>query len=156
VYEGATHSLWFAGVQVGATILIFGLSITRGRGAYLSNADFLVLLAAQVGLVLWYFTEDAAYALAITISISLLGGLLTIAKAYRDPESETLATWVLSFVASVAAILAVGEANAVLLAYPVYLFLLNGAIVAAILLGRVAVLPQLDPIPVRAEDWRVR
>ena len=57
-------------------------------------------------------------------------------QAYRDPDSETMSTWGLSFVASICAIVSVGKLDAVLLAYPLYLFALNGAIVAAILLGR--------------------
>ncbi len=136
IYEGATASLWFAGVQVSGTIIVFLLSIRRGSGRFLSNNDYAILLAASVGLVLWYFTENAAYALAITISISLLGGLATAVKAFHDPDSETLSTWVISFIASACAMLAVGKMDFVLLAYPVYLFTLYLAFIVAILLGR--------------------
>ena len=68
VYEGATSSLWFAGVQIAGTIIVFSLSIWVGRGNYLAKTDYLILLAALAGLILWYFTETAAYALAITIT----------------------------------------------------------------------------------------
>lgn len=136
VFEGAEQSLWFAGAQMSGTLIVFLLSILVGVGAYLSRRDVLVLLAASVGLVLWYFTDTAIYALAITICISLLGGTVTVAKAYRNPDSETLVTWATSCVASVFAILAVGRLDWVLMAYPLYLFALNGAIVVAILMGR--------------------
>ena len=136
VYEGASTSLWFAGVQVSGTIGIFILSIRFGVGGFLNPRDFIVLVCALIGLVIWYFTETAAYALAITISISLLGGSVTVAKAYQEPETETLSTWLISFIASVCAILSVGSPDWIILAYPVYLFALNGAIVVAILLGR--------------------
>lgn len=136
LYEGASSSLWFAGVQITGTIIVFVLSIWVGSGRYLTKTDYLILFAASVGLVLWYFTENAAYALAITISISLLGGIATVAKAYRNPDSETLVTWVVSFVASVCAILSVGEINFVILAYPLYLFTLYLAFIVAIVLGR--------------------
>ena len=53
-----------------------------GVGRFLNRTDYLILAAAGVGLLLWYFTENAAYALAITISISLLGGSVTVTKAY--------------------------------------------------------------------------
>ena len=137
VYEGATASLWFAGVQVSATIIIFTLSISVGSGRFLNKNDHIILLAASVGLVLWYFTETAVYSLAISISISLLGGLATMAKAYRAPESETLSTWVISLVASIFAIFSVGRLDPIILAYPFYLFTLSFALVAAILFGRV-------------------
>jgi len=137
VYEGASTSLWFAGVQVTATIVIFALSIRFGVGGFLNTRDVFILLCALAGLVLWYFTETAVYALAITISISLLGGSVTVLKAYQSPDSETLSTWLMSFIASTCAILSIGTPDWIILAYPLYLFALNGAIVTAILLGRI-------------------
>ena len=136
LHEGASASLWFAGVQVGGTITVFVLSIGLGIGGFLNRGDCLVLLGALAGLVLWYFTETAIYAPSITISISLLGGSVTVLKAFRDPQSETMSTWFLSFIASACAIFSVGTLDWVILAYPLYLFTLNGAIVVAMLLGR--------------------
>ena len=117
-------------------MLILGLSLFRGQGAFCSPRDLVVLIAAAVGLILWMLMDTAIYALMISISISLLGGSVTVLKAYRAPDSETFSTWFLSCIASWFAILSVGEANWILLAYPVYLFTLNGAIVLAIMLGR--------------------
>lgn len=137
LYEGATHSLWFAGAQVSGTIIVFALSVWFGVGGFLNRRDCLVLLLAAAGLVAWYFTETAIYALAITISISLMGGMVTVLKAFWDPRSETMSTWLLSFFASIFAIFAVARVDWVLLAYPIYLLTLNGAIVAAMFLGRI-------------------
>ncbi|MEM7438801.1 MAG: hypothetical protein AAF393_04315 [Pseudomonadota bacterium] len=136
VYEGATASLWFSGVQAAGTITVFLLSISRGVGGFLNGRDAVVLLVAAGGLMVWYFLDTAIYALATTISISLLGGTVTVIKAYHAPQSETLATWTWSFVASVFALAAVGSLDLVLLAYPAYLFILNGAIVVAIYFGK--------------------
>ncbi len=135
-YEGATGSIWFAGAQVLGTVIICVLSVRRGVGGFLSRRDAGILGLAAFGLVAWYLTDTAAYALAITISISLLGGSMTVLKAYQSPNSETLSTWLVSFFASACAILAVGSPDWVLLAYPVYLFTLNGAIVVATMAGR--------------------
>lgn len=141
LYEGATDSLWFAGVQVSGTITVFLLSIWLGVGGFLNRQDMIVLLFAAGGLVAWYFTETAVYALAITITISLLGGAVTVRKAFLDPHSETMMTWGCSCIASVFAILAVGRLDPVILAYPLYLFSLNGAIVLAIMCGQRATAP---------------
>ena len=159
IYEGALESLYFAGVQVSGTILVFLLSVRKGFGAYIRTRDILVLGAATLGVLLWYYTDNSGYALAITISISLLGGSLTVLKAYEAPESETLLTWVLSFVASIFALFAVGSFAPILLAYPLYLFTLYGAFIIAIFAGRARrrpVLPQpfedvVARIPVRHE-----
>lgn len=136
VYEDATHSLWFAGVQVGATLLIFLLSIRYGANRYMSRQNQVIFLIAFAGLVAWYYTDTAVYALAITVSISLLGGCVTVKKAYENPETETLSTWVMALLASVCAILSVGNVDWVVLAYPMYLLVLYTAIIGAILLGQ--------------------
>ncbi|MCV6592647.1 MAG: hypothetical protein OIF48_06830 [Silicimonas sp.] len=93
LYEGAGASLWFAAVQVSGTLLVLLLSVWKGQGAYLRPVDYTVLTCAAVGLFLWYQTETAAWALSITIGVSLLGGFLTVAKSYHMPQTETLTTW---------------------------------------------------------------
>ena len=111
------------------------------------------------GLIVWYYTKSAAYALLITISISLLGGTLTVQKAYDGPGTETLSTWWLALVSSVLAALSVGRWDWVLLAYPLYLLTLNTAIVCAILMARARKLRpavfansgEAMPIPVETE-----
>jgi len=135
-YEGATDSLMFAGVMTAGSLTIFLLSIRRGVGGFAHRQDAWLLAAAALGLVLWYTTETAVYALALAISISLLGGVMTVTKTYRDPYSETMPKWLLSLLAAVLAAFSVGEVNYVLLAYPVYLVVLNIAIIAATLAGR--------------------
>ena len=95
-----------------------------------ARRTFLVLLAAQAGLVLWYQTDNAVYALGISIAISLAGGLLTIVKAYGAPETETASTWVLLFLSSAASILSIGKIDWVQMAYPLYVFALSGTILS--------------------------
>ncbi|MEO0389481.1 MAG: hypothetical protein AAF218_00930 [Pseudomonadota bacterium] len=137
VAEGAEASLWFAGTQAGGTTVIFLLSLRKGTGELLSRPDERILWIAALGVVVWYFTDTAEYALAMTITISLLGGSLTVLKAYRDPGSETLLCWALGFAASCCALISVGTVDPVLLAYPAYLFVLYSAIIGATVLGRV-------------------
>ena len=134
-YEGATVSLWFSGAQALCTTTIFLLAVVRGQGRFMTRADGSVLCIAGLGLVLWYMTDSAVFALLISITISLLGGILTMSKVYWFPNSETMSTWALSFVASCFALASVGQLDWVLLAYPLYLFVLNGAIVSAWVIG---------------------
>ncbi|MGJ8605428.1 MAG: hypothetical protein ACSHXH_14990 [Marivita sp.] len=102
----------------------------------MTRPDAMILGVAAIGLALWYMTETAMYALMVSITISLMGGMLTIQKTYWFPNSETMITWHMSFVAACFAVLAVGAVNWVLLAYPIYLLILNGAIIGAWTLGR--------------------
>jgi hypothetical protein len=147
VAEGATGSLAFVAVQSGGTILVFILSIFTGRGGYFRRGDAQVLTAAAVGLALWTISDNAAFALAMVIAVSLSGGLLTIRKAYHLPSSETRSTWVLFLLSSVCGVLAVGSFDLMLLAYPVYLTGLYLAIVVSMRIGqsRTPMQPTLTP-----------
>ena len=136
VYEGATTSLWFAGVQAGGTVLVCVLSLWIGVGHYLSRKNLMLFILAGIGLFLWYLTDTAIYALIIAISISFLGGAVTVVKAYKSPQSETISTWMISLLASVCAVFSVGALDIILLAYPLYLLTLYSAIVLATWLAR--------------------
>jgi hypothetical protein len=146
--EGAGAAFWFAAVQVIGTSVIFVQSISKGAGRYFCRYNSVILLLAAFGLIAWYFTSDAVYALTISIGVSMLGGFGTVRKAYRQPETETLVTWVISFVAAGLAAASVWASSPVTLAYPVYLFLLYGGLVAAVLAGRTRVQR------VKVEVWR--
>ncbi len=135
IAKGASNSLWLIGVQTIGVIFIFALSIRFGTGGF-TRRDIIALVAAGFGLLLWFYTKEAALALFISIIIDAIGGLLTVAKAYKDPASETLATWLLSGTAGIFAAFAVGSFNYVLLAFPVYVVLINYAVAVAMVLGK--------------------
>ncbi|MEL7012179.1 MAG: hypothetical protein AAFO72_02750 [Pseudomonadota bacterium] len=136
IYEGAIESAWFVGSQAFGTVTVFLLSLRYGSGNLLGRQDAAVLIVALMGLIAWKLTDTPAYALAIIIGISALGGSVTVTKSYRFPSSETLTTWVLFAVASFLAVIPVQTAGWMLLAYPLYLFVLYTAIVLAILFGQ--------------------
>jgi hypothetical protein len=133
--EGATDSLWLIGVQTLGVVLIFLLSIKFGVGGFIKR-DIIALIAAGLGLFLWYYTNNASLALFIAIIVDAIGASLTVIKAYKDPESETLSTWVLSGTAGIFGAFAVGSMDIVLLAFPVYVIFINYAVAIAMLLGR--------------------
>jgi hypothetical protein len=133
--KGATDSLWLTAGQTVAVLVIFGLSIKYGVGG-LTKRDVCALSAAGIGLILWQLTDEALYALLIVIAIDSIGTFLTMIKAYREPETETISTWIMSGTSGAFGCLAVGTLNPILLAYPFYIFVANYTIVAAMLLGR--------------------
>jgi hypothetical protein len=134
--EGARASLWMTIGQTLGTVATFILAIRYGTGG-LSRRDLTALVVAGVGLVLWYWTRHASVALFFTIAIDAVGAALTAEKAYHEPSSETLATWVISAISGILGALAVGEWKFVLLAYPIYVTLANSTVISGILLGRV-------------------
>jgi hypothetical protein len=133
--KGATDSLWLTGGQTVAVLIILLLAIPYGVGG-LTKRDGIALLAAGFGLLLWYFTKEAAWALLIVIAIDSIGTMLTAMKIYADPGSETLLTWIMSGTSGIFGLLAVGHIEWILLAYPLYIAIANYTIVVASFAGR--------------------
>ncbi len=132
--KGASYSLFLAGIQGLGDLFVFLLSIKYGFSRLLKR-DKIAILGAGISLVLWYFTKEAATALFLVIIIDGIGGILTIVKSYEAPATETLSTWILTGISGFFAMIAVGSFNFILLAFPIYIFLINFAIVAAVKLG---------------------
>lgn len=133
--KGATNSLWLTAGQTLAVLIIVLLSIKYGEGGFVKR-DIAALVAAGIGLILWYLTKEAAWALLIVIAVDSVGTLLTALKSYKDPESETFSTWILSGTSGIFGALAVGALSPILLAYPIYIIFANYLIVVMMILGR--------------------
>lgn len=129
--EGGAYSLLLPGAKTLVAVCIFLLSVKYGMGGT-SKFDRYALIAAAIGLIVWLATDNAVYAFTVAIIVDAIGGLLTIVKAYKQPETETLISWVLSGLAGVFAALAVGELNFFLLLYPVYIAFISFTIALAV------------------------
>jgi hypothetical protein len=132
--KGATNSLWLPGLETFGAIIIFILSIKYGVGGF-NKRDYIALFIALIGLVIWYFTKEAAVALYLIIIVDGVGTYLTVHKAYNFPESETHFAWILSAIGGVFALISVGSFNVILLSYPIYLIFANLAVLMAIQMG---------------------
>lgn len=133
--QGGSASLFLPATETVFTVIIFLLSLKFGTGG-LSKRDIIGLVAAGIGLVMWFYTKQPSVALIIAIFIDLTGAILTIIKAYKEPSSETLITWVLTSLAGILSMFSVGRINWVLLIYPTYIFVGNGVTALAIILGK--------------------
>jgi len=117
----------------GVTILI--LAFTKGQSEW-HWIDRWALAGAAAGLLLWYFFRQPILALAMTVFIDFCGVVPTLRKSFVNPESETLATWLIVGSGAILGAISVGKLNFTLLLYPIYLALANLGVAAAILLGR--------------------
>ena len=133
---GAGASLWFSGAIAGTSSLVFLLSIPFGTGRLLDRVDAAALCFAAFALLLWAVTSDPAYSLFCAIAISSVAGMLTVQKAFRAPNTETLSKWIIGCVASAMAVASVGSPNPILLAQPIYLLMLHLVVSLTIVLGR--------------------
>lgn len=133
--EGGRDSVLLSGGDLIASAIILVLAFYKGESKW-HWIDKAALLGAAVGLSIWYFFNQPVLALLITVFIDFCGVVPTLRKAYAEPYSETLSTWLIVGVGGVCSILAVGKFDRSLLLYPVYLTLANFGVAAAIQLGK--------------------
>jgi hypothetical protein len=133
--EGATDSLWFAGLDAVCTLTILVLSLRHGVGSP-GLRDTTALIVAGLGLLAWYCTNDAVAALLVTIAVDAVGAALTVWKTWEQPWTETYAMWAMVGVASLMSAVSVGRWNLALLMFPVYLCAVNAVMVATVFAGR--------------------
>jgi len=132
--KGASYSLIMTGVMAAGDLFVFILAIKYGFGGFLKR-DIAALIAATMGLFLWYITKEAAFALFIAIFIDATGATLTAIKSYEQPATETISAWLLGFIGGLLGCIAVGSFNLILLAFPVYISMANLTILVSIKLG---------------------
>ncbi len=125
--DGASWSLIMAAAQAVLTGLIFLLAIRRGEGG-LNTADAVMIAIAAGGVLGWILANEPIVATLCVIAADLIGAAMMVPKTYRDPESETLTTFVLASLGGALAVGAVGELDLTLIIYPLYYCLVNGAI----------------------------
>ena len=135
-----------AAVQAVLTSVIFALAIRRGEGA-LGPAERTMLAVAAGGVVGWLVADEPVVATVCVVAADLIGTAMMLPKTYRDPESETLATFALASVAGAFAAGAVGRLDASLLLYPVYFCVANAAIALLIVSRRGQVRAAFRPSP---------
>jgi hypothetical protein len=141
--KGATQSLWFPGIDAIGCVFTFILSIRFGLGG-LKKRDIISLVVVAGGLLAWYISNNAIFALFASVGLDTIGAILTSWKTFEDSSTETYAPWLLILAASFFSVLAVGKISWVLLLYPVCIFFSTLAILGAKFFGRKPVtMPEL-------------
>jgi hypothetical protein len=130
--DGASWSLAMAAAQAVLTSAIFVLAIRRGEGG-LSLPDVVVTAVALAGVIAWIGADEPMAATAAVVAADLLAAAMMCPKTYRDPRSETLASFALASLGGALAAGAVQTPDLALLLYPLYFCAVNAAI--AILIG---------------------
>jgi hypothetical protein len=105
--------------------------VVRGEGG-LSPGDVLMIALAGGGVIGWIVAGEPVIATSCVVAADLIGAAMMVPKTYRDPASETLATFALASLSGALAAGAVGALDPSLLLYPVYFCLVNGAIAVLI------------------------
>jgi hypothetical protein len=133
--SGATWSLALTAGQALSCGTIFALSIRRGAGG-VSALELALLGLAAVGVAGWQVAGDPTVATCSVVVADLVAVALMLPKTYRQPASETLATYALGVVSTLFALLAIGSGAAALWIYPLYILAADSGVVAVIVLRR--------------------
>ena len=130
--DGASWSLVTGVVSAVLTSAVFVLALRRGDGA-LQPGERVVIAVAGIGVAGWLLAGEPLVGTACVVAADVLGVAMMIPKIYREPGSETLATFALGGLAGASAAGAVGTVDLSLLLYPIYYLLANGTL--AVLIG---------------------
>jgi len=121
---GARDTAWTPiGYAIGI-VAVAALSLKYGEEGW-TTLDKACLIGAGVGLAVWAITSEPVFAFYLTTIIDAIGGIPTIIKAYKRPETESRAAWAMFLVANSLNLLAISEWSPVIALYPVYVFALS-------------------------------
>lgn len=130
--SGARDTIWIpVSYSIGFLTIAF-LSLRYGAGSW-GRMDIVCLVGAVVSIALWFLLGSAEIALYLIILTDLLGLAPTIYKAYKEPATESRASWTIATIASALNIAAVESWTFAIYLYPVYVLVTNGLILSFIL-----------------------
>ena len=125
---GGYSSLFFISTAVLVGI-VFILSFRFGMGGA-SKIDRLCLVLAAILLIYWLTSKDTHLSTVIAVIIDGIGAVPTLIKVYHHPKSETYIQWILAGIGGLLTVFAVPRLEWILLIYPLYVFIMNAAIVS--------------------------
>lgn len=124
---GGFSSLFF--ISTAALVATtFLLSLKRGQGGA-SKVDIVCLVLAIALFAYWAIVRDTELSTYIAVGIDTIALVPTLIKTYRQPETEIYTQWVLAGIGGLLSLLAAPRMEWVLIIYPLYVFVANGAVV---------------------------
>ena len=127
---GAVASISFA---VATVLVLFVCICSLWYGTkHITRPDTVLLFVALGAIALWWFLDNPLLSVILVTVVDLIGYVPSIKKAYKEPQSETLSTWVLFSVSNVFAVLALSEFNFLTLTYITAVTIGNIAIVGVL------------------------
>lgn len=127
-----TVAIWLAGVSALQAIFIFILSLKYGMGGY-SITDGLCLVVAIIGILFWQITQNPTVGLYFAILADFTGMVPSLIKTYKMPHTEIYMFFLLDVFAGFFNLLAVKQWTASEVSFPLYIMLINLAMVVLVL-----------------------
>ncbi|MBI3577257.1 hypothetical protein HY086_04430 [Candidatus Gottesmanbacteria bacterium] len=128
-------AIWLAAVSTLQSILIFFLSLKYGMGGW-AKTDLICLAIALLGILLWKTTDNPTLALYAAIAADFTGMVPALLKTYRFPKTEVWSFFLLDTLAGGFSFLALERWTLHEASYPIYILLINLAMVFLIIRPR--------------------
>ena len=133
--DGGRWSLIVVATQAVGCAITLVLSVRRGVGGT-SRIELMLLGIAGLGVIAWQQADDPTLATYAVVAADLIGVGLMIPKTYRDPDSETASTFAMGVCAAILGLAATGFTAPSLIVYPLYLVVVDSALVGVIVVRR--------------------
>ena len=134
-FAGADTTIWVPASYFAASFVTALLSIRYGEGGS-TPLDRGCLAGAGAGLLAWWWFDSPVVALVMALGVDLAGALPTIRKAWVAPHTEDRLAWGLFIAGNTLNLVAVDRWEFAIAIYPIYFFLVSGAIAALVLRPR--------------------
>jgi hypothetical protein len=94
------HVVPFTTVGFLQALIVFVIAVKGGK-FYFRTLDFIALLGAVLGFVVWLTQQDAAYNIYILNAVIAITFVPLIVKAFKEPALETKLPWQSNLLASI-------------------------------------------------------
>jgi hypothetical protein len=129
--QGVKGLSWVSFVAGFTPFLILLASFINKKAYWKTEVrDYLLMVAAFVGIVLWFLTNNANIAILFALVADLLAGVPTLIKAYKHPETESWIAYAISTVGFGISILSIQTYTFENMAFVIYLFIINALLAA--------------------------
>lgn len=118
--EGLSWASFAAGFT---PLLIVGASFLNKKAYWKTQPlDYILMVAAVLGIVLWFITKEPNIAILLVLIADLLASIPTIIKSFKHPETESWIAYAISSLGFGISILAIHVFNFENSAFVIYLF----------------------------------
>lgn len=135
VAKGGGAGSWVNGGTALMCLAVFIVALFKGE-KNIKTSDWLSLLGAFVGLLLWVLTDDPLLAVIIVTIIDAFGFIPTFHKSFYKPYEETLSTYIISSIKYFISLIALSSFNLSTWLFPASLAITNGLFVVMLIVRR--------------------
>lgn len=132
---GGGAGAWVTATVATGCLIIAILSLARGERR-ITTLDWLCFVGALLSLILWRVSNDPFVAIVFVTLTDALASVPTFRKSYLRPHEETASTYALGVIGFALELAAFQSFNQTTALYPVFIVIMNGALVVMLLLRR--------------------